>query len=285
VQSILLPGKAAHVVITRFSVRLSAATPPPSNEWIESRFPLLEAYCLPSLIQQTRRDFTWLLLVDRTTPDWATERLREYAATAPFPVEVLAFAPEEPGALGEYVGSLAPVETEMLITSRIDSDDAVSLDYIERTRLVADSVPPGTCLAIVFTQGYELDHGRLYWRPFPRSPFASLCEPMTAHPHTVMDAEHEEIDTLAPVREERGAPSWIQVIHGDNVLNRVRGVRVSRSGIVNRFMLSDERLAVPESKLGLAFGIPYSWARLSWDIVRSPQNRAKVARYLRRRTR
>ena len=61
-----------HFILTRFNLRLY---PKDKNgnvtltpEWLEHRFQLFELYTLPSLSAQTCKDFKWIVLIDRETP-------------------------------------------------------------------------------------------------------------------------------------------------------------------------------------------------------------------------
>ena len=273
-----------HIVITRFAVRLPGS-PPPSSEWVTSRFDLFERYCLASMRAQTERRFTWLLLIDPELDADLAQRVRAYESESPAIRVRTVAAGDAPGAIPARVAELVPPRPSLLLTTRLDNDDAVSTDFVERVRAAAlmdsDEVPH----VYVFTSGFELSEGRLYWRSFPRSPFASLLEqhvPGRA-PTTIMAAEHEAVDQLAPVRAITDPPAWIQVVHAGNVLNRIRGVRVSRKRLAGRFVIDDPAVGLPESQIELAFAVPFSAMVLGWRLVTTPRYWRKVRDVLRLR--
>src|SRR5829696_790450 len=61
---------AEHLLITRLAVRLSDDAQLPSDRWLNSRLSLFRRFCAPSVNGQTRAPTCWLLLFDRSTPQW-----------------------------------------------------------------------------------------------------------------------------------------------------------------------------------------------------------------------
>ncbi len=68
-----------HIILTRFNLQYDPdSTLHIQPAWLDNRLALFERYCLPSVIQQTCKDFTWLILADRQTPDTQRQRLLSY---------------------------------------------------------------------------------------------------------------------------------------------------------------------------------------------------------------
>ena len=42
---------------------------------------------------------------------------------------------------------------------------------------------------------------------------------------TIMATPHMELERIAPIRQIDGAVGWMQVVHGQNISNRVIGTR------------------------------------------------------------
>ena len=76
-----------HYILTRFNIRLfrydKHGHSIDQESWIEERLKLFETYALPSVMGQTRQDFTWILLVDSKTPDSYRERMKSYRKCCP----------------------------------------------------------------------------------------------------------------------------------------------------------------------------------------------------------
>ena len=67
----------SHIIITRFSYRavaMSRSFDPLDTAALSRRFDVFEATCLPSILGQTCKNFSWVLLVDEMLP--AAFRLR-----------------------------------------------------------------------------------------------------------------------------------------------------------------------------------------------------------------
>ena len=137
---------------------------------------------------------------------------------------------------------------QFVITTRLDNDDAVSCGFIAdvRRRFARQQfafVNP--------TYGFELSNGRLYWRADPANPFVSLIERCgTARPETVLMCAHERVGQAGPVEQMRDRPEWLQLVHGQNIANKRRGIRVPLASLGGDFPL---KLDWPESRLGCRF--------------------------------
>jgi hypothetical protein len=111
--------------------------------------------------------------------------------------------------------------TSHLITTRLDNDDGLCVDFIQR---VQAEFRGQRSEVINFTYGYVWRNGRIYWHADRSSPFASLIE-CTANIRTVWPRWHTRLSELAPIIQVADQPMWLQVVHGANVRNRTRGVR------------------------------------------------------------
>jgi hypothetical protein len=281
-RNLLFEASIKLVVLTRFATRLAPELPPPSRSWVESRFDLFERYCLASMRANCQDGYLWLLLVDPELPADLLQRIADYERefTQIRVLPVASFSDRD--TIAAHIASTLTTADTAVLTTRLDSDDAVSVDFIERLRAAAACVPPAEKRVIVFSHGYELKGSRLYWRIFPRSPFASLLEPIgaAAELQTILNADHEDVDALAPVTVLGAPPAWIQVIHGGNVLNRVRGLRAPRARLLGRFAVNDAALETPESIVQFVIGWIYSVIRLAGLIIATPRYWAKVGEVL-----
>jgi hypothetical protein len=116
---------------------------------------------------------------------------------------------------------------EWLLTTRLDSDDVLAKDFVERLRGV---LRMESNQVINFNNGAILSLSerspKLYLAEDRSNPFASLLERFDDHAKTIWAERHVNIDRLGEVDQVFGRPAWMQVIHGENVSNRVKGKRV-----------------------------------------------------------
>jgi len=215
----------AQVLITRFNL----ATPGReaawrgAADWLAGRFDLFERYCLPSVRDQTRRDFTWLVLFDDHTPGWARERVARAQAIVPFHA---IYTPLFDGAgWGRFVrAAIGPAQPgRRVITSNLDNDDALAADYLARLHAAAIGAARQDSFALNVTRGLILSGRRLYRYDHPANAFTTLVEPDADPLRTTMSIRHNELARHVPVVQVEGRPGWLQVVHGGNVSNRVRG--------------------------------------------------------------
>lgn len=107
---------------------------------LERRFELFETLTLPSLAAQTDGDFRLVILIGRGLQMRYKNRLRDLAERHPF----LRISQQDPaGPLVStrkaYRRGLEP-SAAFVTGFRIDDDDAVAVDYIARTRTVAETL-------------------------------------------------------------------------------------------------------------------------------------------------
>lgn len=226
-----------HILLTRFNVATPGREAPIRNTpgWLERRFDIFERYCLPSISAQSRSDFSWLIYFDSQTPTLFKERIERDRKVFNFtPKFVDLFEIEE---IVKELASSLPETPEMLLTTRLDNDDAVSLDFIERIHSAAETAKDGTVLN--FTNGLALRNEALYSARDLSNPFTTLVERVPTSPKTIWSAQHHELGNKWTLAQVDAPPVWLQVIHGENVTNRVKGKRLSRKILANRFAISD----------------------------------------------
>lgn len=112
-----------HYILTRFNAGSYGPNPwkrADPQAWMDHRMRLFTTITLPSMAGQSCQNFTWLVRMDRRTPDkyvWELER-------SACPTMKLIF--DQP----DWRQSLAPGRYD-LMTTRIDNDDALYRDAVK----------------------------------------------------------------------------------------------------------------------------------------------------------
>jgi hypothetical protein len=136
-----------HFVLTRFSYRdadcragrvaVSFGAPtvnPLDPRRLEQRFKLFELFCLPSVLAQTNKDFTWILLIDPLLKNRDRGRLagltRGHRDT--HLVEVTSL--EELNQLGWLEPYAVRRRATHIATTNVDDDDLLGRQLVERTQ-------------------------------------------------------------------------------------------------------------------------------------------------------
>lgn len=217
-----------HFLITRFNLRVDAwkddkkGNPVLSDRWMEKRFDLFSNYCLPSVINQVNKNFTWLLFFDTSTSEKQKEKIKEL--TTPYSFVKVVFIDGhdmlQESCVKEIKDYLSGGE-KYVLTTRLDNDDALSIYYIENIQKVAKE-NKGRFL-IDPQYGYQIDViknppiVRNYHRK--SSQFISLKENVDDI-KTIFSRSHngwEGVERVVTINEKK--PLWVEVVHDSNKLN------------------------------------------------------------------
>jgi len=220
-------NKFQHFLITRFNVRVRFNKRNGINpEWISHRWPFFSKYCVPSIRSQTAKGrFTWLVIFAEETPEEWKQKIREVSKGVFEPIWT-------PGGFGtrlagELVRERLDKDTKYVITSRLDSDDIISKDYVARIQTLFNDQRR---MFINFKHGIaKVVKGRTTeYRALqhPRSAFLSLIENVNDKFTTVYCGDHGQVTRKKNVKHIRGHYGWIQVLHGRNGCSATRGRRM-----------------------------------------------------------
>ncbi|MEV4666443.1 glycosyltransferase [Microbacterium sp. LWO12-1.2] len=211
-----------HVILTRFSVRFPGSPPVVDDDWLFYRWAFFCDALASSVARQTVRTFQWLVFFDVETPAWLREEIDALSPGLFTPVYVSSWS--------SLIAQQAVAEVASapyLITTRIDSDDAIARQFVADVQSHFDHQES---LYINLLCGIQVERtGEVYRYDEPSNPFISYVEKRVEHglPRTVFySLRHVMSRANADVLNVVGAPRWMQIIHGSNIANSVRGVRV-----------------------------------------------------------
>ena len=168
---------------------------------------------------QRNATFQWIIFCDAESPPWFRKGMSTF--------EPLAYSIYVEGALtDERMVSLLSREglasKPYLITTRLDNDDAISSDHLAAVQ--GEFAEQGKEF-VTFPVGMQLYRGHLYNVVWSSNPFLSLIEKVGSDGHfsTVCCVAHTRVHSAGRVRSLMRPPAWLQVIHGDNLGNSLRG--------------------------------------------------------------
>ena len=218
-----------HFVITRFNVKANYECKlknPENNpmerildeDYLEKRFSIFKRYTLQSMKKQTNQNFTWLVLFHKMTPNKFKKRIQELKEE--FNFIDLYFNDEEKFSFLEYC-NMQGEDTEYFVTTRIDNDDMLAEDYINKIQEYANK-NLHTCI-VSFEKGmkYDLNSRKNYKYERKDNHFLSMIgskeECILQYNHAKIFSSGKEIVIL-----NTDKPMWVEIIHDSNVINRIK---------------------------------------------------------------
>lgn len=255
-----------HFLLTRFNCRINIGWPDgtrglhdaPSDNWVEHRIRQFEAFCFPAIVGQTSQEFTWLVFFDLQS---STELRQEIFKWSLFDCFNACFVEQFDAdvAAREVVRRTKP-DIDWILTTRLDNDDAISCDFVNRVRTAAAGCDKRRIIS--FPEGATFFDGRLFAKREVPNPFISLLE-RKGDLVTVFAFNHLHAGAVEDVQkiEQHGERFWIQNCHDRTQFNRAPLLRrrVKFSTVRRRF--SVDALQVSESRFRLARDRCEYWAR------------------------
>ena len=258
------PKKSSHVILTRFNVRYvedkTVASPGLDLNWLRERFILFEKYCFPSVMAQSVQDFRWVLFFDAMTPEPFISKARALVERRPgtFPIfcDVLPIS-----SVQKAVKEVVSDATEWLLTTRLDNDDGLNVDHVA-TIQAAQSCKNAEVLNC--STGIVLRGNRTYLFKHPSNAFISLSEPFSEFKTVFSITRHIFAHENYPVKQVHGQPQWLQVVHENNISNRVRGWRIPIADAAEGFPVLETFMADAKNERQL----PILFENLSFNLIR-----------------
>ncbi len=240
-----LHSHAALFLLTRFNAPLPWLNrPAPDAAWLEHRCHLFETFCLPTVRAQTFQDFRWIVYFDVRTPEAVRSRIDSYRLACP-QFEPCFVHELDNHRVAREIGDSCREGIRVVVTVRLDNDDAISRDYLSRFAAgIREEEPDLRFLNMKF--GYSWKDGRVFVKKDSSSPFFAAVErretllTSLAFDHTNL-ARHGAVDQIDDGRH------FLQVVHDRNVSNSIRGRprEVSARSLLQDFPIS--ALDVPQS--------------------------------------
>ena len=210
--------KICHLLLTRFNIQYepneSVGIAP---EWLEERLRLFEKYCLPSVVKQTCKDFTWLLFCDSRTPEIYKTKIQHYQSIVPqLRIYWLPYHDNDYREVFVAIGQEYASGYDCLISSRIDNDDSIEPEYIARVREAAEEGEEGI---ISFPKGTQVfvRQNKSYTVRYIPNHFTSRIEKQGFE--TILVRNHTEVARDEMVLIETQEPMWKEIVHANNMFN------------------------------------------------------------------
>ena len=252
-----------HYILTRFNLPLSSRNNGMGidvcgEEYLAYRFRLFEDYCLPSVKNQSCQNFKWLVLFDANTPRvykdraeaWHQENpnlipcfldIEQYGGLLPTSGDLVVDVDNDESMLQitrDFICSVLKDQGETtsrwLLTTRLDSDDAIHTDLIKTIQRDFLQNPQESVFDYVASYKYVPEEHIVYRYWLRNGHFITLAEALFREPRTVLFCNHLKIEEFVRVKHIYGLPLQLELIHGGNVVNGY--TELSISGLLCAFL-------------------------------------------------
>ncbi len=222
-----------HVFLTRFNLPTNKIENKIySTEWLSERMELFQRYTIPSMLAQEAQDRYWIIYLDPASPTWVTSVMddlsRDGIAHPHYPD-----AGFKPAQVHGHLTALLGRDSGPVVTSNLDNDDGLASDYLARLRREGFPHAP---FGVYYTRGLVRQGGSLYLHRDPHNAFAAVYDTLESRDFQFCWSQwHNRLHRAMPVDRRGGPPMWLQVVHGRNVSNRVRGRLIDARAHRDRF--------------------------------------------------
>ena len=217
-----------HFILTRFNVRIwhqdKYGNAVRTKDWLEHRFSVFEKYCLPSIANQTCKDFVWIVLFDSETPDDYKARISEYQVVCPQLSPI--FVEPVNGRYFSHIFRAAIAErldAERVLSTYLDNDDALDIRFVEDIQKRVQCLPDGAFIYYSSGLQYFSSFKLLLRIVYKNNHFMSVVE--AGNPSTLKSiygyGSHTVISRIpdAVIEYVDDMPLWCEVIHERNMGN------------------------------------------------------------------
>jgi hypothetical protein len=170
--------------------------------WLKRRIQLFEAFTYPSVLSQTHQDFRWLVLVHPNSPSWVIDRMKSYSRLETCLVE------------WDVEAAIRGVKSVNL-----DTDDAIARNFMK----VANEVNFEGETILYRGMRHRILTGVWIGARSPNAHFGIIQHPVD----TVLDHSHG-MGILPKDVLDLKAPMWLEVIHEENISNKLVKARASK---------------------------------------------------------
>lgn len=208
-----------HFLITRINIDWHISRPKTRQQrndpdFLKHRLDVFEQICYPSVNAQTTQNFIWLLLVDSELPNSFKKRIEKYTSSTKIIPVYINNKDTCLQSLKQVIADNYALSNKYLITTNLDSDDAISEEFI---LTIQNQFHNQNFEFINFPFGYlyRFKDQKLYLREWLTAPCHTLIESYHNF-QSVLNYPHTTINKYK-VSQILTKPMWLMTAHGKNV--------------------------------------------------------------------
>lgn len=156
-----------HFIITRYSIKKDDSFRYESDDLfsdnrLNNRFDIFKTITFPSVINQTNKDFKWIILVDQNLPVKHLKKLQKLTSSFNF-IYLITYNPElDFNKLKFIEDEIGEISSKYVITTRLDDDDGLNINFVSQAQKDAEINANEDILFLTYPKG-------LHWQPSQES--------------------------------------------------------------------------------------------------------------------
>ncbi len=221
--------KFTHYLVTRFNVPVNnwnkdkVGQTTLDDAWMQHRLTLFTRYCVPTIRTQTEHRFHWIIYCDINTKTGDLEQIESAVSIVPGAMVRKVSHPEE--MLADLKQLIANAPTQYVITSRVDNDDGLGINYV---KIIHEHFKEKDKLLLNFTGGILYDPDKkvmTQMKSSQRNHYTSLVEEKNNAMGllTVLGFPHDNPPPGITIENIPGNGNWLKIIHQRNVKSQLKG--------------------------------------------------------------
>lgn len=242
-----------HYLITRFNVRINSMKTKQLDkkdicvdpDYLKNRFAIFEKYTVPSVINQTCKNFEWIVLFCYDTPIEFKNKISDMQEKKYFTPIYIKDDDNQASIISNYIKK---DNANGYVISRIDNDDALNVEYIEEVQNYISNTDFDN-FVISFPNGiqYELEKKIASKYYFPSNHFLTLCQlSREGDLLNIFDYNHMDISNNFTIKYAcENKLLWMEIVHASNITNRmhikIKDI-IKRETILQDYGIKDELL-------------------------------------------
>ena len=208
-----------HLILTRFNLQYELQNNIHIQpDWLDERFRLFEAYCLPSIVGQTNQQFDWVILLsDQTPPIYLLHLKHLIQSYGNIHMELCPYH-QNFNLMYKRIGEKYLGNHNFLLSTRLDSDDMLANHYVEvlQSKLSTSLLHPSI---ITFPQGIQwFEQSNIAFAvKYNKNHFLNFWEEKTSI-RTSLGVDHTLVteEELILLQE---SSMWCEIVHSNNLCN------------------------------------------------------------------
>jgi len=202
------------------------------EKWIEKRIELFFEYCYPSVKNQSYKNFKWLVYFDSRTPKDQLEIISKLDKEGIIEFKFTDHWDKMNNDILNHIKlDLKTNQAETVISTRLDCDDAISDFFVQTIQNEVLKNKINTPYAINPINGLILEETSniFFLKKMLSNPFISLVQSASDLDISIFGMEHQKIFQKTNTINVETPKMWLQVVHGDNLLNKASGLPIPKN--------------------------------------------------------